>query len=271
MQIPILAGRDFEESDRLGSPAVAVINQVFARANFGDRNPLGQHLFLKEAGEGDRVARDMEIVGVSRNAQYGGLTRAIPPVVYIPYDQGYPQPDEIVYALRTSGNPLRYANSVREIVHRADPRLPVSEIRSQTADIDHTINQEIVFAKLCSSFAILALVIAGVGLYGTVSYKVSRLTGEIGIRMALGAQRTWIVRMVLREELLLAGIGLAIGIGVALVMSKFVESFLYGVKPNDPLALALAVMTLLGTALLAGYVPARKASRVDPMTAIRHE
>ncbi len=113
MQIPILAGRDFEQSDRPGSPAVAVINQAFVKANFGDRHPLGQHLILREAGEGARLARDMEIIGVSRNARYGGLTRDIPPVVYMPYDQGYPQPNEMMYTLRTSGDPLRYVNSVR--------------------------------------------------------------------------------------------------------------------------------------------------------------
>lgn len=122
-----------------------------------------------------------------------------------------------------------------------------------------------------SGFALLALVIACVGLYGTVSYNVARRTGEIGIRMALGAQRGGVVRMILREVLVLAGVGLAIGMGAALATSKFVESFLYGTKRNDPLALTLAVMILLGSALLAGYVPARTASRIDPMTAIRHE
>jgi macrolide transport system ATP-binding/permease protein len=271
MQIPILAGRDFEDSDRTGSQAVAVINEVFARANFGDRNPLGQHLILREAGKGDRIARDMEIVGVSRNARYGGLKRAIPPVVYMPYDQGYPQPSQMVFALRTSGDPLRYVHSVREIVRQADAREPVSEVRTQAADIDRTINQEITFARLCSGFAILALVIACVGLYGTVSYNVARRTGEIGIRMALGAQRGGVVRMVLREVLMLSAVGLAIGMGIALATSKFVESFLYGMEPNDPLALTLAMMTMLGAALLAGYLPARKASLIDPMTAVRHE
>jgi macrolide transport system ATP-binding/permease protein len=271
MQIPILAGRDFEESDRPGSPPVAVINEVFAKANFGDRNPLGQHLTLREAGEGARLARDMEIVGISRNARYGGLTRAIPPVVYMPYDQGYPQPDQMVYALRTSGDPLRYVNSVREIVRQADAGVPVSEVRTQAADIDQTLNQEIVFAELCSGFAILALVIAGVGLYGTVSYNVARRTGEIGIRMALGAQRGGVVRMVLREVLVLVAGGLAIGTATALGTSKFVASFLYGMRANDPLTLTLAVMTLLSTALVAGYAPARKASRIDPMIALRQE
>ena len=271
MQIPILAGRDFEESDRPGAPAVAVVNQVFAKANFGDRNPLGQHLILQEAGKEGSVARDMEIVGISKNARYGRLTKAFPPVVYMPYDQGYPQPNEMVYALRTSGAPLRYVNSVREVVRHADSRIPVSEIRTQAADIDRTINQEIVFAELCSAFGILALVIACVGLYGTVSYNVSRRTGEIGIRMALGAQRGGVVRMILREVLVLTALGLALGISSALATSRFVESFLYGMKSNDPMALMLAVVSLLCAALLAGYVPAWKASRIDPMMSIRHE
>src|SRR5438309_9138121 len=130
MQIPILAGRDIEERDGPGSPAVAVINEAFAKANFGNRNPLGQHLILREPGEGDRLARDMEIVGVCRNARYGGLTRDIPPVAYLAYSQGYPRPDQMVYALRTSGDPLLYINSVREIIHQADARVPVSEVRT---------------------------------------------------------------------------------------------------------------------------------------------
>jgi predicted permease len=270
MQIPILAGRDIGDRDRPGSPAVAVINQEFARTSFGDRNPLGQHLTLGR-GDGDRLARDMEIVGVSKNARYGGLTRDIPPVAYIAYSQGYPRPDQMVYALRTAGDPLRYINSVREIVRQADARVPVYEVRTQAADIDRTINQEITFAQLCSGFAILALLIACVGLYGTVSYNVARRTGEIGIRMALGAQRGKVVQMVLREVLVLAAAGLAIGMAAALGGSKLVASFLYGMKANDPLALTLAVVTLLGAALLAGYIPARKASRIDPMTALRHE
>jgi predicted permease len=271
MQIPILAGRDIEERDSPGSPEVVVVNEVFAKANFADRNPLGQRVILRRAEKGNRLARDMEIVGVSKNAVYGGLKRDIPPVAYIPYDQGYPQPDNIVYALRTSGDPLLYVNSVREVVRQADARVPVSDIRTQVADIDQTINQEITFAKLCSAFAILALLIACVGLYGTVSYNVARRTGEIGIRMALGAQRGGVVRMILRQVMVLATVGLAIGVPVAFGTSKLVASFLFGIKPNDPLALSAAVAILLAAAILAGYAPARRASRIDPMVALRHE
>ena len=271
MQIPILAGRDFDERDRPSSPQVAVINEMFARTNFGNQNPLGQRLTLREPGKGDQVARDMEIVGISRNARYGGLTRAVPPVVYLPYDQGYPRPDQMVFALRTSGDPLLYVDAVREVVRQADPRVPVSEVRTQTADIDQTINQEITLARLCGGFAILALVIACVGLYGTVSYNVARRTGEIGIRMALGAQRGGVVRMVVGEVSLLVLTGLALGMAAALSTSKFVASFLYGLQANDSLTLGLAVAILLATSLAAAGAPAWRAARIDPMVALRHE
>jgi ABC-type antimicrobial peptide transport system permease subunit len=213
----------------------------------------------------------MEIVGVTRNASYGGLTGAVRPVAYIPYDQGYPEPDQMVFALRTAGDPLLYVNAVREIVRRADARVPVSEIRTQVAEIQQTVSQEITFSRLCSGFAMLALAIACVGLYGAVSYSVARRTSEIGIRVALGAQRSRIVRMILREVLALAAVGVTIGAVTALATSRFVASFLYGIEHNDGRALVGAVAILLASAVLAGYVPAYRASRVDPMIAVRHE
>jgi macrolide transport system ATP-binding/permease protein len=160
---------------------------------------------------------------------------------------------------------------VREIVREADSRVPLFDLKTQTAEIDQSINQEIIFAQLCTAFAILALVIACVGLYGTVSYNAARRTGEIGIRMALGAQRGNVVRMIVAQVLILAAAGLAIGIPGALGLWKLVGSFLYGIKPNDPLSIAAAVAILLAAAILAGYAPARKASRIDPMVALRHE
>jgi predicted permease len=273
MQIPILQGRDVDQRDRPGSKAVAVINEEFARINFGTENPLGRHLILwKEILLKEKEpARDMEIVGVAKNANYGGVKEKIPPVVYFPYDQGYPAPNAMVFVIRTAGDPLGFANTIREIVHQADPRLPVSDIRTEKAEIESNMHQEIILAELCSVFAVLALTIACVGLYGTISYGVTRRTGEIGIRMALGARRGPLLWMVLREVFVLAGLGLAISLPIALGTSKFVTSLLFGMKPNDPIAIMLAAAILILAALIAGSIPARRASHIDPMTALRHE
>ena len=147
--------------------------------------------------------------------------------------------------------------------------MPVAGVRTQAADIDQTITQEIVFARLCTAFAVLALIIASVGLYGTMAYTVARQTREIGIRVALGARRGAVIWMVLREVCVLAAAGLAIGVPIALGTSRFVEAFLFGTKPNDPMAIAIAVAILVGAALAAGFAPARRASRIDPMVALR--
>jgi macrolide transport system ATP-binding/permease protein len=180
-------------------------------------------------------------------------------------------PDRMTYALRTAGDPLRYVRSVREIVREADSRIPVTNVVTQAAEIDRTISREVTFAKLCTGFAVLALLIACVGLYGTMSYSVARQIGEIGTRMALGAQRGAVVWMVLRRVLVLAAVGLAISVPAALIASRLVKSFLFETQPNDPRTLALAGGVLLSAVILAGYVPARRASRIDPRAALRHE
>ena len=269
MQIPIVAGRDIDERDLPDSQPVAVVSEYFAKLNFGDENPIGQHVAIRSFP--NRPGRDMEVVGICKNVRYGGLRDKARPVIYITYNQGFPKPSDMIYELRTSGNPLVLVNSVREIVHAADSLVPVTKMKSQVQEIDQTINQEIVFARLCTVFAMLALIIACVGLYGTVSYNVARRTGEIGIRMALGARRGTVVNMILRQVVALAAAGLLIGGPVAFGTSKLVESFLYGMKPNDPLAITAAVVILLAAAILAGYAPARRASRIDPMVALRHE
>lgn len=267
MQIPMLLGREIDERDGPGSPSVVVANERFAKIHFGNENPLGQHVTL-----GGPHPHDMEIVGVCANAHYGRLKDDIPPVIYIPYNQGdYPRVQQMVYALRTVGDPLAYVETVRKIVHEADSRIPLVNVRTQSAEIDRAMNQEIVFARLCTGFAILALLIAGVGLYGTMAYAVARRTGEIGIRMALGAQRGVVMRMILWHMIVLVAVGLAIGLPMALGASRLIQTFLFGIKANDPLALALAVAILLGAMILAAYIPARKASRIDPVAAIRHE
>jgi predicted permease len=270
MQIPVVLGRGFDDRDQPGSQAVAIVSEAYVKRNFPDRNPLGQHIVIGRRPPLED--RDVEIVGVARNVRYGALKGEFRDIAYLPFNQGsYVPVEEMTFALRTSGDPLRYVNTVRAIVNQADARVPVTDVKTQAAQIDQTMNQEIIFARLCTAFAILALLIACVGLYGTMSYTVARRTGEIGVRMALGAQRGTVVWMVLRQVFVLAAVGLAVGVATALGISRFVESFLFGVKPNSPDALVLAVAILLGAVLVAGYVPARKASRIDPMTAVRHE
>ena len=206
MQIPILLGRDIEERDRASSASVAVVNEMFAKSAFGDENPLGRHITL--GGVFGVPKSDMEIVGVCKSARYGSMKDDFSPIVFFPYNQeSFPQLNQMTYELRTAGDPLAVANAVREIVHQADARVPVFGLKTEDAQIDQTINQEIAFAKLCSAFAMLALIIACVGLYGTMAYTVARRTNEIGIRMALGAQRSRIAGMVLREVLVLAASG----------------------------------------------------------------
>jgi macrolide transport system ATP-binding/permease protein len=168
-------------------------------------------------------------------------------------------------------DPLRQVNAVRDIAREADPRVPVTDVKTQAAQIDQTMNQEIIFARLCTAFAALTLLITCVGLYGTMAYIVERRTGEIGIRMALGARRGDIIRMVLRQVLALTTAGLAIGVPASLFASKLVRSFLFGVETNDVVSVCVSVSVLLSAVLLAGYVPAKRASRVDPMVAVRSE
>ena len=263
MQIPLLAGREMDDRDQAGGKAVAVISERLARTYFGNEIPLGRRItFVDEK-------RDFEIVGVSDNLRYGRLKEESPMTVFVAASQC--SLDRVTFALRTSGDPLKYVKSVHEIVREADSRIPVTNVVTQAAEIDRTISREITFARLCTGFAVLALLTACVGLYGTMSYSVTRQFGEIGIRMALGAQRGAMVWMVLRRVLLLAAAGLVISVPAALSASRLVKSLLFGTQPNDPGTLALAGVVLLIAAFVAGYAPARRASRIDPLVALRHE
>lgn len=269
MRIPIRRGRATDERDQPGSPPVAVVSEAFVKKYYGDRNPIGEHIYLRRRQPLARL--EFEIVGVAGNIRYGAIKGEFREIAYFPFNQGATEIDGMTFALRTHGNPTRYVNAVHEIVRQADARVPVTNVRTQAAQVDQTMNQEIIFARLCTAFAVLALLIACVGLYGTMAYTVGRRTGEIGIRMALGAQRGHVIWMVLRHAFALSAIGVAIGLPVALGSSELVESFLFGVKPNDTPSLLLAIAILLIAVLLASYVPARKASRIDPMTAVRNE
>jgi predicted permease len=271
MQIPILAGRPVGEEDQEGMPVKAVVNEVFARKYFPGQSPVGRHFFA--FGSKGQLGVDLEVVGVARNARYDSLKQEVPPVTYLSYLQPIPRWPVlgITFEVRTSGDPLALAGTVRKIVHHVSPGVPVSDISTQSRQIDGTIVQERTFAELCSCFGALALIMACVGLYGTMAYAVSRRTSEIGIRMALGAERARIIWMVLRQVLLLGAVGVAVGLAAVWETTAFLKGYLFGLQPNDPLTVGAAVAILVACAVLAGYAPARRASRIDPMVALRHE
>ncbi|HWD97951.1 MAG TPA: FtsX-like permease family protein, partial [Bryobacteraceae bacterium] len=268
MQIPILFGRPTGEQDTADAPRAVVVNEVFVKKFFPGRGAIGQHFTIEF-----RQRSDFQIVGIAKNSLYSSLKREIPPVVCIPWSQAPPGwlINGMYYEIRSAGDPLALANAVRQLVHQANPRLPVADVTTQTRRIDSTIAPERAFADLCTCFGVLALLIACVGLYGTMAYSVARRTNEIGIRIALGAERRRVIWMVLREVFALSIAGLAIGFGVALETARFVASFLFGVRPADPFSFGLSAAILITCALAAGYAPAWRASRIDPMQALRHE
>ncbi|MBZ5581146.1 MAG: ABC transporter permease [Acidobacteriia bacterium] len=269
MAIPILAGRGIEKRD-LRAPRVAVVNEQFAKEFLGNANPVGRFIGIGDARESP--AADIEIIGVAGNAVYNSIKEEKPPALaYLPYTQNPDDLSGVYFELRTAGAPLARAESVRRVLRAADPLVPLTDISTQDLEIDSTIGRERTLANLGACFGALALVIACIGLYGTIAYSVARRTGEIGIRLALGARRGSIVWMVLRQVVALAGAGLVIGFAAAWETTRFVQSFLFGAKPNDPLALSVAVVILGVAALAAGYAPARRAARMDPMAALRCE
>jgi macrolide transport system ATP-binding/permease protein len=267
LQIPLLAGREIEPRDRTAAVAPGVISEPFARTYFPNQNPVGRRLSI-----GGGMVMEVEIVGVSAPAHYGPVKYASPPVLYVSYSQAPPSAlANMTFALRTDGNPMNYVAAVRQIVHNADSTIPVTNFKTQTSEIASTINQEILLARICGVFALVGLVIACAGLYGTLAYAVARRTREIGIRIAIGARRGAVIWMVVREMCVLAVLGLLISLPMARGLSTFVKSFLFEMQPNDPRAIAFAVAALLIAAVLASYAPARRAARIDPVTALRHE
>jgi macrolide transport system ATP-binding/permease protein len=192
-------------------------------------------------------------------------------VAYFQYLQADRPPSAMTYEVRTAGRPLNLGGPVAEVVRQADWRLAVLDVKTQAAHIDHGISREITLARLCSTFAAIALAIACVGLYATVAFNVARRTKEIGIRLALGAAGRRIVWRVLRDVIAMTAAGFAIGVPLVFLGTRYVSSFLYGVQPNDPLAIAMALSVMLTSAILAGLVPASRAARIAPMGAVRRE
>jgi predicted permease len=284
MAIPAVDGRLLQETDTPASRRVVVVNQTFARRYFPGLNPLGQQFWLGKGGEGTGSPvrqplsappndRPMEIVGISRDAKYTDLRSEVEPTVYQPYMQ---EPVlQANFEVRFRGTSARIVPAVREAVRQVDSHLPIFDLRMQSELSDASVAQERMFANLSSSMGVLTLLLAAVGLYGVLSYSVRRRTAEIGVRMALGAPKSAVLAMILRESLLLVVAGLAAGLPIAAatarVASPLLSDLLFGIKPADPVSFALATVTMIVVAIGAGYLPARKASQIDPIITLRQE
>ena len=260
MAIPLILGRSLGPQDDENAPKVAVVNEALARHLFGNENPIG-----KRFGWGrSKTGADFEIVGVAKDAKYESLRKESPETVYAPFRQNLHSVGAMHFEVRTAGNPSAMIPAVRQVVEELDRNLPLYDVKTQTQQVDELLLQERLFAKLSSFFGALALLLACVGLYGILSYAVARRTSEIGIRMALGAQRANILGMVLRETLLLVVIGVAVGVPAALAASRLASSpmagLLFGLKATDPVTIVFATVVMVAVAAIAGFLPARRAS-----------
>lgn len=262
MGIPILYGRALGVRDRANAPLVGVVNQQFVRKFFPNINPLG-----KIVVNGNNK---YQIVGICGDARFDEIRSPVPPTFYGAFTQARDLRN-MTFELQTAASESSILKSVREVIRSVDKDLPVFDIRTQTEQIDATLSHERLFATLTSGFGLLALILAAVGIYGVMAYAVARRTSEIGVRLALGAQSVQVLRMILREAAFLAAAGFTIGILASIVLTRYIRSMLYDLTPLDPVTLCGALVLLLLVVLAAGWLPARRASRLDPMVALRHE
>ncbi len=263
--IPLLLGRTIDPRDTPASPAVAVVNQSFVNLYLPHQNPLGQHIMLGYPFS----APGAEIVGVVADSKYYDLREQAEPMVFFSLWQKPVAGIEIV--LRTAAAPSGVVAEARQALKQASSKLPILRITTLNAQIEGSLDQQKMITALCGIFGLLALVLALIGIYGTLAYSVAGRIAEIGIRMAIGAQRRNVVWMVLRDSFILIALGILAGLPLAIGATRWLKSFLFGVREIDPLAIAAAVLLILALALLAGYLPARRAARIDPMRALRHE
>ena len=269
MEIPLLLGRNLNPQDDARAPQVAIVNQAFANSYFPNENPIGKRFNFDSDKPGE-----IEIVGLARDAKYTSQRSPIEPTVYRSWRQSLARVSSVTFEVRTTGDPRGFVAGVREAVRQVESNLPISNVRTQIEQADETLGMERMFAKLLTLFGLIAQQLAAIGLYGVMAYAVSQRTQEIGIRMALGANRRNVLMMVVRQGMALTLIGIAIGLAGAYVLTKYLESLtsmLFGVEARDPWTFAAIAMLLAAVALIACLVPARRATRVDPLTALRYE
>ncbi len=264
--IPLLGGRDFRSTDSGGAPAVAIVNASFARHFFGETSPLGRHVSLT----GDPNQVNVQIVGVVADSKYEGLRERMPRQVYIPFVQSTTLLGMTGY-VRSSLPVAQVSATIRKVVGEVDPALPIQALRTLDDQRVRSAATERLLASLASLFALLATLLAALGLYGQLAYNVAARRAELGLRMALGAEAGNVIWLVLREVLVLCALGIATALPVILVLGRLIESQLYGVAPRDPWMIGGAMLLMLSVAVLSGVVPARRAARIDPMQALREE
>ena len=264
--IPLLAGREFGIMDQAKSSRVAVVNQAFVRKFLGDDNPLGKRFGNAGAGSSSQI----EIVGVIGDAKYGDLREQPSPMFYLPVLQNL---DNRLYEVhvRTAGNPAGVIAAMRREIQAMDPDISVYDVRTIKEVINGLLQHDRMFAVLASVFGILALLLTSIGIYGVMAYQITRRTGEVGIRMALGARRGDVLWMFMRETLLVLAAGAALGLPAALALAHILRSLLFGLDPSDPATLIWAMATLVAAGALAALLSARRATRVEPMVALRYE
>jgi len=266
MRIAMIAGREFGGQDTADSVKVAVINRALAEKRFPNVNPIGKRFHTDDTPKGEWI----QVVGICANTRYAQLKDEPPPVFYLPYIQ-QKEIGGMTYQIRTHLSADALVPALRRIVQQADPDLPMIDIRTEQQQIDSTMQLERALATLTTSFGVLALLLASVGIYGIMACTVAQRTNEIGIRMALGALPAQVRGMILRESTWITAGGLAAGVTGALALTRLVKSMLYGVTPYDPVTLGCAVAVMLAVALAASWIPARRAASVQPMQALRHE
>jgi predicted permease len=263
--VPILAGRDFTDADTHRSARVVIVNQTFAKRFLPNQDPLGHTVVDKFMG-----LDNAQIVGIVKDHKYTGITEAPIPMLWKPFTQGN-SVGEMHVEMRVQGDALAILPAAQNAIRQIDPNLPLLKPMLEQAQFDQSISQQILFARLAECFGLLAILLVATGIYGTLAYRVSRRTAEIGVRMALGAQRAQVVWMILRSTLWLTLVGILVGAPLAILISRTLASSLYQVKPFDATSYIAAVLCLIVVSLAASAVPAQRAARLDPAKALRTE